>query len=93
MTIVIAKEAETTSQKIHDFILLIVSGLSGPFVVFIAPCLLIKRISNRGGIVDAIRQINLFDLTMAVYCIFQVVAILTTSEATSPNSSLGYHFG
>lgn len=93
LAIVIAKEAETTSQKIHDFILLIVSGLSGPFVVFIAPCLLIKRISNRGGIVNAIRQINLFDLTMAACCIIQIVAILTTSEATRPNSPLGYNFG
>lgn len=93
LAVVMAKGAESTSGKIHDFIILIVSGLSGPFVVFIAPCLIIKRVYTRGGIVNAIKGINLFDFTMAVCCIIQLWAILTTSGATRIDAPLGYSFG
>lgn len=92
LAVVMAKDAESTGEKIHDFIVLIVSGLSGPFVVFIAPCLIIKRACTRGGIFNAIRGINLFDLTMAACCIIQLWAILTTSGATRIDAPLGYSF-
>ncbi|MGC0799028.1 glucosyl transferase [Pantoea agglomerans] len=89
MAVVLADEGEGPFWKIHDFTLLIISSLSGPFVVFIAPCLLIKRVSQRGGIVQAIKGINAFDITMAVCCIIQVAAILSSSDAGRSSAPLG----
>ncbi len=93
LAVVMAKDAESATAKIHDFSILIISGLSGPFVVFIAPCLIIKRAYLRGGIVNAIKGINLFDVTMAACCVIQLWAILTTSGATRTDAPLGYSFG
>lgn len=93
LAVVIAKEPESKMGNLHDFIVLVVSGLSGPFVVFIAPCLIIKRIYLRNGIVKAVRGINAFDVVMAVCCIIQIVAILKTSGSTRVDSPLGYSFG
>lgn len=92
MAVVLADEGEGPFWKIHDFTLLIISSLSGPFVVFIAPCLLIKRISQRGGIVQAVKGINSFDITMTVCCIIQVAAILSSSDAGRSSAPLGASF-
>lgn len=92
MAVVISDEGEGLSWKIHDFTLLMISGLSGPFVVFIAPCLLIKRIYQRGGFVQAVKGINAFDVTMAVCCIIQVAAILISSDAGRSSAPLGASF-
>ncbi|KAB8307578.1 glucosyl transferase [Erwinia endophytica] len=93
MAVLMAKEPESPVGKVHDFIVLVVSGLSGPFVVFIVPCLIIKRICLRGGIIKAVRGINAFDVVMALCCIIQIIAILKTSGATRIDAPLGYSFG
>lgn len=93
LAVVMAKDAEGVGEKIHDFIIVVISGLSGPFVVFIAPCLILKRVYTRGGILNAIKGINLFDVTMAACCVIQLWAILTTSAATRTDAPLGYSFG
>jgi len=93
LAVVICKEAEGFTGKAHDFIVLLISGLSGPFVVFIAPCLIIKRIYARGGVINAIKGINLFDAVMAICCVIQLWAILTTSGSTRIDAPLGYSFG
>lgn len=93
LAVVMAKDAESFGETIHDFIILVISGLSGPFVVFIAPCLIIKRAYTRGGIFNAIKGINLFDASMAVCCLIQLWAILTTSGSTRIDAPLGYSFG
>jgi hypothetical protein len=93
LAVVIAKDAESLSGKVHDFIVLVISGLSGPFVVFIAPCLIIKRVSTKGGVLNAVKRINSFDVTMAICCLIQLWAILTTSGASRIDAPLGYSFG
>lgn len=93
LAVVMANDAESIKAKAHDFTVLVISGLSGPFVVFIAPCLIIKRIYQRGSIASAVRGINTFDVVMAVCCIIQLWAILTTSGATRIDAPLGYSFG
>lgn len=92
MAVVLADDSKEVVWKIHDFTLLIISSLSGPFVVFIAPCLLIKRVSQRGGIVKAIKGINAFDITMVVCCIIQVAAILNSSDTGRSSAPLGASF-
>lgn len=92
MAIVLANDAENPSWKIHDFTLLFISSLSGPFIVFIAPCLIIKRLSQRGGIVKAVKDINAFDITMAICCAIQVIAILSSSDSSRSSAPLGASF-
>ncbi len=87
--VVIAEDAKTRAWKIHDTALIFISGLSGPFVIFIAPCLLLKRISQRGGMISAVRGINYFDVCMAVCCLIQVVAILGSPEGARSPAPLG----
>ncbi|PYG50412.1 hypothetical protein DEU53_102376 [Pantoea sp. AG1095] len=92
IAVLIAPPPSSIKESIHDYIILIISGLSGPFVVFIAPCLIIKRIAERGGFVNAIKGINKFDLTMAVCCIIQITAILTSPENSRSTAPLGDSF-
>lgn len=93
LAVVLANNPESTLGKAHDIIILIISGLSGPFVVFIAPCLIIKRIYTRDGLINAVKGINAFDVIMAACCIIQLWAIITTSGATRVNAPLGYSLG
>lgn len=93
MAIVMAEDAESGAWKVHDYIVMIVSSLSGPFVVFIAPCLLIKRIYQRGGFVNAVKGINAFDIIMAVCCVIQVSAILMSPETARSSAPLGATVG
>jgi hypothetical protein len=90
---VMAKEPESKPAKAHDLFIVFLSGLSGPFVVFIAPCLLIKRWYQRGGIINAIKGINFFDICMAICCLIQVVTILGSSDVARATAPLGYSFG
>lgn len=92
LCVVLAEDAENLIQKLHDCAVLIISGLSGPFVIFIAPCLLIKKVYLKGGIVKAIKGINFFDCLMATCCVIQLIAILATSGSSRPHSPLGYSF-
>ena len=89
MAVVLAEENKGAFWKVHDFTLLVISSLSGPFVVFIAPCLLIKRVAERGSITKAVKGVNSFDITMALCCIIQVIAILSSSDAGRSSAPLG----
>lgn len=93
MAVVISDEAKNKIWKIHDYLLLVISSLSGPFVVFIAPCLFLKRIIQRGGIIKAVKQINLFDALMIVLFTIQFIAILSSSDAGRSHAPLGASFG
>ncbi|MFT4271266.1 MAG: glucosyl transferase [Pantoea sp.] len=93
LTVVMANEPDTRLWKVHDFALIIISGLSGPFVIFIAPCLIIKRIYQRGGIFNSIKGINAFDVCMAFCCMIQVAAILLSPETARSSAPLGASIG
>lgn len=93
MAVVMADNAESASWKLHDYSLLIISSLSGPFVVFIAPCLLIKRVYERGGLFNAIKGINSFDAIMALCSIIQVAAILLSPDTARSSAPLGASIG
>lgn len=91
MTLV-ATTANTKLEIAHDYALLIIAGLSGPFIVFIAPCLIIKRIIERNGFLNAIKKINAFDVLTGFICIIQIIAILTTVNETRTTAPLGATF-
>jgi hypothetical protein len=92
LLVVISDDASTTSWKVHDFILLIISSLSGPFVIFIAPCLILKRISQNNGLKNAILNIKPFDIFMAACCLIQIAAILTSADGSRSHAPLGASF-
>ena len=92
MMVLIAEKAETKLGVVHDYLVLVISALSGPFIVFVAPCLFIKRFYERGGIWNAIKGINSFYIIAAALTLIQVVAILTTSSANRTTAPLGASF-
>lgn len=92
LLVVISDDATTTSWKIHDFVLLVISSLSGPFVIFIAPCLILKRISQNRGLKNAIINIKAFDVVMALCCLIQIIAILTSADGSRSHAPLGASF-
>ncbi|WP_081692762.1 glucosyl transferase [Pantoea sp. AS-PWVM4] len=92
LAVVMANDAESLTAKVHDFTVLVISGLSGPFVIFIAPCLIIKRLYTHGSVVNAIKKISLFDVVMAACCLIQIVEILTSPTAERSHAPLGASF-
>lgn len=93
LIVLISTPPSTSLWKFHDFTLLIISGLSGPFIIFLAPCLIIKRIHENKKILEAIKKINIFDILMALCCMIQVVAILLSSDSTRSSATLGASLG
>nr|DAM64850.1 MAG TPA: hypothetical protein [Caudoviricetes sp.] len=89
LCVIMSKKPETTLEKTHDYVLLIISGLSGPFIIFIAPCLLIKRVCEHGGLVSSIKKINTFDIVFTLCFCIQLYTILTSSGATRSSAPLG----
>lgn len=89
VAVIMADRPESFVWKIHDYALLIISSLSGPFVVFIAPCLFLKRIYERDGIFNAIKRINLFDIIMVACCVIQVSAIFLSPDTARSSAPLG----
>lgn len=81
--IMFANDPDRWIWKLHDYIVLILAGLSGPFVIFLSACLLIKRVAQRKGILNAIKGINIFDIILILCCITQVLAIILTVDANS----------
>lgn len=93
VAVIMAERPKSSAWKIHDYSLLILSSLSGPFIVFIAPCLFIKRTYERGGVLNAIKGINAFDFIMAACCVIQVAAILLSPDTARSSAPLGASLG
>lgn len=93
VAVVMSEEGNGIAWKVHDYTLLIISALSGPFVVFIAPCLLVKRVYERGGFINAVKGINSFDGIMAICCIIQIAAILLSPDTARSSAPLGASIG
>jgi len=89
LAVLLADEPKTLLWKAHDYLLLIFSGLSGPFIIFMAPCLALKRVCERGGVLNAVKKINLFDLLFGAVTLVQVAAVLLTALRVRSHSPLG----
>lgn len=76
LTVILAEDRNSLGWKIHDFIVLFLSGISGPFIALLAPSLLIKRLSQRGSPINVIKQLNAFDLLFAACIIIQASSVL-----------------
>jgi len=89
LSVLLANPASSFGGKFHDMLVLLLSALSGPFVIFITPCLAIKRYYERGGILAGLKKVNLFDIVMVLCFCVQFIAILTTSAGTRSPAPLG----
>lgn len=78
MSIILADDPKTRAWKVHDCIVAIIGGLSGPFIVFLAPALLVKRLAQHRGLIKAIKGINAFDIAFTICFSVQLFAILCT---------------
>lgn len=90
MCIIVANHPHSKKEKAHDYFVLIISALSGPFVIFMAPALLLRRIAERGNIVNTIKKINTFDVIFTITFLIQIISILLSSSATRSNAPLGF---
>lgn len=88
-SVLIATPPSSFGAKFHDMSVLLFSALSGPFVIFLVPCLAIKRYYERGGIAASLKQTNLFDIVMTLCFCIQFFAILTTATETRSPAPLG----
>lgn len=89
LSVLLANPASSFRGKFHDMSVLLLSALSGPFIIFIAPCLAIKRYYERGGIAASLKKIDLFDIVLVICFFVQLFAILTTATGTRSTAALG----
>lgn len=93
--ILISDRAETNLWKAHDIFVMVISGLSGPFIVFLAPVLALRMISESNGvrfvdkIIGAIKKLSLFEVIFATICLIQVCTILISQSAGRSSAPLG----
>lgn len=90
---------KTLSWKIHDSLVLILSGLSGPFIVFLSPIIALRLFYKSHGenlkerLVSAVRNITFLDVLFAAICLIQVIAILLSSTNERSSAPLGASVG
>ncbi|ASO98880.1 TPA: glucosyl transferase [Enterobacter hormaechei] len=93
--VIISNKPDGTYWKMHDFLILLLSGLSGPFIVFLAPVVALKLVDGRvfqnpfKTIRNAIRNLDAFSIAFIFVCLIQVVAILISSTADRSQAPLG----
>lgn len=93
--VLIANKPESIYGKIHDVAVLIVAGLSGPFIVFMAPLLALKLISNASGdtivrkTFNAVKGIDWFSVIFVVVVLIQTMSIVLSYDDTRVHTELG----
>ncbi|MCI2291014.1 glucosyl transferase [Enterobacter sp. I4] len=91
LLILIARPAKSAAGKAHDIVMTIIAGLSGPFVVFMAPVVLMKLIHNKAlqfRRID-ISKVDLISYIVAACSVIQAVSILLTADGTRTKAPLG----
>ncbi|EPN8565025.1 hypothetical protein ACT35X_002863 [Enterobacter hormaechei] len=93
--ILISTRPDGNYWKIHDYTVLLLSGLSGPFIVFLAPVVFLKLVDGDifrnplSTLKSAFRKIDTFTAIFAIVCLIQIVAILASSTAGRSHAPLG----
>ncbi|WP_445621068.1 hypothetical protein ACUN8C_04305 [Kushneria sp. Sum13] len=92
LAIILAERGKTLFWKAHDYAVLIISGLSGPFIIFLALPLIIRKLSVYKNPITAIKHINAFEAVAAALSLIQLLAVLITSNSTRVDVTLGASF-
>lgn len=88
LAIIVARDSNNSAWKFHDLLILILSGISGPFIALLAPSLAVKRFYERGSVFKAIKGINTFDIIFFCCVMLQAGSIIF-GDNTRTQSSLG----
>ena len=88
--IIISDEIKSSWWKIHDFIVLIISGLSGPFIIFLLPTLIIKKYILYKGIKKF--DFTHWDITFILIVMIQLIAILSIDSSDRSVAPLQANF-
>ncbi|MDU6412290.1 MAG: glucosyl transferase [Yersiniaceae bacterium] len=95
LMILMANKSESILWRSHDVIILFISSVSGPFSVFLLPCLALKYLSIEGfsDIFNINKIIKFFKSShhtiILIGAIIQIIAILTSSESSRSSAPLG----
>jgi hypothetical protein len=85
LMVVIAGPARSRAGQFHDFGVLAIAGLSGPFILLLIPCLVVRVFSNADQRPHAFRLLFFAVMLAAV----QLVAIVTQSADNRSAAPLG----
>lgn len=91
LMVVIADPPNAMKHKIHDCVVMTVFGLSGPFVLFVFPCLLLRKICN--DVYKMRFKYNYDNVIMVItllVTIIQIICIINFGERTQ--GTLGASF-
>jgi len=89
LLVVLAEPAEGRAWKVHDFVVLLVAGLSGPFIAFALPCFVIRDIwpnlSTRRYRAAVGAALTLFNLVAGALTCLQVgLTVFSDARLHSP---------
>lgn len=94
--VIVSEPAGGKIWRIHDYLVLIVSGLSGPFIVFLAPVMFLKLTNGlsyhpvKELIKSTIKRFDLFTSIFIAICVIQVSSILLSTSDTRSHAPLGF---
>lgn len=93
--VLISDKSESILWRCHDYIVLVLSGLSGPFAIFLAPVILFRVLSSvkidmsGAWIKQFFKSITLYEWCFALVCTVQLIAILMTQSSARSPAELG----
>lgn len=82
LALALADRPSTAAWKIHDHIVLVVAGLSGPFVIFAAPCFIIRDVVTGG-----LKAISIQTWLAVILAIFELSFIVIGAVRPPPVTS------
>ncbi|HGN8756688.1 TPA: glucosyl transferase [Enterobacter asburiae] len=94
--ILISKNTNGLYWKAHDYFVLALSGLSGPFIVLMLPILMLKQIQNiKGSTSDRLIKklwpmIDVFSVSFVLISLIQIFSILLSADSTRSHAPLGW---
>lgn len=83
LMVLAANIPSSSAWKIHDWFVLILSGLSGPFVIFLAPFML-RKLRNGGG--------GIFKTALLAFSAIQLLVVVMTAEEIRQAASISPDF-
>ncbi|EPQ1034068.1 Uncharacterised protein [Enterobacter hormaechei] len=96
--VLIANKPASRIDKTHDIFVLVIAGLSGPFIVFMAPVLALKMIANASGknifikTINAIKSVDWFAFVFIALCVVQLLTIAMSFNESRNHTELGATF-
>lgn len=87
--VIVSEKPTGLYWKVHDYIVLLVAGLSGPFIVFMAPAVALRLVRDDFNLNPvtffrtALSRIDAFTVAFCAVCFIQVLTIIVSSGVRS----------